>query len=85
MFKYKDRRMSKVSRKGVERGNFGQSSRACRGMTNPCRGMSTFGRLNTKTRGEHAAACLIHVAACHGGAKTMSLGHAAACPIHAAA
>ena len=39
----------------------------------------------SKTREEHAAAWLIHAAACHGEAKTMSLGHATACPNHAAA
>ena len=39
----------------------------------------------SKIREEHAAAWLIHAAACHGGAKIVILGHAATCLIHAAA
>ena len=39
MFKQKDRRTSKVKQKEVERGNSGQSKRACRGMVLSCRSM----------------------------------------------
>ena len=39
---------SKNEQLGVKRSNFGQNKRACRGIVNSCRDMSTFGRLNTK-------------------------------------